>query len=102
MTTPLEIDFREAADTRYEQLHFKQAGMHGMKLPGCWLPEFVQALERAPDSYRICIYQDYWLEQKKSGSTFYKSSIDTPLLSIDAGQRDKLLAHLKATYAALL
>lgn len=102
MTTPLEIDFKDATDTQYEQFHFRQAGLPGMKLPGCWLFDFVKCLEMSPDLGKICVYQDYWIENKKTGSEVRKSSIGTPLLSIDAGQRAKLIAHLKSTYAALL
>lgn len=102
MGLKLELDFRAATDSRYEQLIFRQEGLHGFKLPGCWLPEFVKALEMPLDLGKICIYQDYWLENTRNGTTVHKSSIDAPLLSIDVGQRDKLIAHLKSAYAALL
>lgn len=102
MTTPLEIDFREASSTQYEQLHFRQEGLLGFKLPGCWLGDFVKCLEMPHDLGVIFIYQDYSLVNTKQGTIVYKSSITSPILSIDAGQRDKLLVHLKSAYAALL
>ena len=102
MTTPLEIDFREATDTRYEQLHFRQEGLKGFKLPGCWLYDFVKCLEMPRNIGKIVIYQDYWLEATKKDTTIHKSSIDLPILSIDVGQHDRLLTHLKQTYPTLL
>lgn len=102
MTVPLEIDFREATDRRYEQLHFKQAGLKGFKLPGCWLYDFVRALEMPRNIGKICICQDYWLEMTNTTTSIHKSSIDLPLMSIDLGQHDRLLTHLKSTYATLL
>lgn len=102
MTVPLELDFKEATDTRYEQLHFRQAGLPGLKLPGCWLADFVKSLEMSPDDSKIFIYQDYFVINSKTESTVHKSSIATPILLIDAGQRAKLLAHIKSTFASLL
>jgi len=101
MGTPLEIECKGEDDDLFIRFHFKQAGMPGMRLPGCWLREFVECLAITPDSSKICIYQDYHVVNTPRGSTLHKSSIETPLLSIDKEQRAKLIVHLKSTYAAL-
>lgn len=98
----LEIDFIEATSTRYEQIHFKQAGLVGLKLRGCWLPEFLVALEQTDNTEPSCMFQDYWVLRNKAGAVVRKTSIASPLLSLDAGQCDRLVAHLKSTYPHLL
>jgi hypothetical protein len=41
----IEIDFIDVTDDDWEQFVFRQEGSPGLKLPGCWLKEFVDALE---------------------------------------------------------
>lgn len=98
----LEIDVKSEDDEMFVRFHFRQEGMPGMRLLGCWLREFVEALEKPFNPERVCVYQDYHVVNTKLKTEVFKSSIETPLLSIDAGQRAKLIAHLKSTYAALL
>lgn len=98
----LEIDFIEATDKVYEHFLFRQEGMTGMKLPGAWLPEFIEALERPNDPEKFCIYQNYFVLNSKSGSTISISTKAAPLLQLSSEQRAKLIAHLRSTYAALI
>lgn len=98
----LEIDFHEATDDEWEYFLFRQAGHLGYKLPGCWLPEFVEALE-APDRLeRYVMYNTFGVVKHKGTATVSCSSKKAPLLQLDAGQCAKLVVHLKTTYAALL
>lgn len=98
----LEIDFVEATDKVYEHFFFRQEGMTGMKLHGCWLPEFVEGLERANDSEKFCMFQNYFVLNNKNGSTISISSKPAPLLQLSSEQRAKLIAHLRSTYADLI
>lgn len=98
----LTIDFVEATDAVYEYFLFRQEGMPGMKLHGCWLPEFVEALERPNDTEKFCIYNNYFMLNTKNGSTISISTKQAPLLQLSAEQRAKLIAHLRSTYAALI
>ena len=98
----LEIDFVDATDTTWEHFVLRQEGMRGMKLPGCWLPEFVEALERPNDSERFCIFNNYFVLNTKAGSTISISTRDAPLLQLSTEQRAKLIAHLRSTHAALI
>jgi hypothetical protein len=98
----LEIDFVDVTDDVYEHFLFRQEGMKGMKLPGAWLPEFVEALERPNDPERFCFFQNYFVLNNKNGSTISISTKSEPLLQLSAEQRAKLIAHLRSTYAALI
>lgn len=98
----LEIDFVDATDVSWEHFLFRQEGMSGMKLPGCWLPEFVEALESQHNTERFCIFNNYFVLNTPAGSTISISTSESPLLQLSAEQRAKLIAHLRSTYAALI
>lgn len=98
----LEIDFVDATDHTYEHLIFRQEGMPGLRLSGCWLPEFVEGLEKANDPEAHCMFQNYFVLNNKLGSTVSISSRASPLLQLSPDQRDKLIVHLRASYAALI
>lgn len=98
----LEIDFVDSTDRTYEHLIFRQEGMRGMKLPCCWLPEFIEGLERPNDPEAFCIYHKYFVLNSKHTSKISVYANDEPLLQLSSDQRAKLIAHLKSTYAELI
>lgn len=100
--TKLEVIFRDETDDTWEHFLLKQEGMPGMKLPGCWLPEFVEALEMPNDSERLCMFENYFVLNTAHGSTISISTRSSPLLQLSTEQRAKLIAHLRSTYAALI
>lgn len=98
----LEIDFVDATDKVWEHFILRQEGMTGMKLPACWLPEFIEALERHNDPEKFCIFDNYFVLNSKNESTISISTKAAPLLQLSSEQRAKLIAHLRSTYAALI
>lgn len=98
----LEIHFSDATDDEWEYFYFKQEGMTGLRLPGAYLPEFVEALERPNDSEVFYFWQNRSVLNTKLGSTISISTMQAPLLQLSADQRAKLIAHLRSAYAALI
>jgi hypothetical protein len=94
----LHIDFFDDSDTRWAHIIFRQEGMRGYFLDLCWLPEFIAGLESPNNSARLCMYENYFVHNTKTSCTLSVSSREDPLLQLDAGQRDKLIAHLKQQY----
>lgn len=76
--------------------------MRGIKIPGAYLPEFVEALERPNDSERFCCFYDYFVQNDKRGTTITVSTVASPLLQLSADQRAKLIVLFRTTYAALI
>lgn len=101
-SSKIEVEFSEATDTRYEQFFFRQEGLPGLRLAGCWLPEFVAALKKPHSSEAFCLFQNYWCVNNRLGATFTISTSAVPLLRLDSTVRAKLIAHLTTDYAALL
>lgn len=98
----LAVDFVESTSDTWEHFKFKQEGMRGFTLPGAYLPEFVEALERPEDPEPFYMFFDYSVLNTKAGTTVCKSTKVVPLLQLSAEQRAKLVAHLRTTYAHLI
>lgn len=98
----LEIDFIDATDSTWEHFRFRQEGMLGMKLPGAYLPEFVEALENSSEINKFCIYENFFIAHDRSGATVTISTKPLPLLQLSIDQRAKLIAHLRSAHAALI
>lgn len=81
---------------------FRQEGMVGLRLPGCWLPEFVEALEKSNDSESFCVYKNIMCLNNRHGTTISVHARVVPLLQLSTEQRAKLIAHLRSTYAVLI
>lgn len=98
----LEIDFIDDTQDTWAHLIFRQEGMKGFRLPLSYLPEFVDALEKPRNSEPFYFLYNYSVHHSRSSCTLSVSTRPTPLLQIDAGQKTKLIAHLKERYAAWL
>ncbi len=98
----LEIDFVDDTADTWAHLIFRQEGMKGFRLPLSYLPEFVAALENTSNPDPFYFLYNYSVRHTRSSCTLSVSTRPTPLLQIDAGQKTKLVAHLKERYAAWL
>jgi len=76
--------------------------MRGFKLYLTWLPEFLEGLESPNDPNGVCIFKNYHVRNTRTSCTLSISSLEDPLLHLDAGQKTKLIQHLKDQYAYYL
>lgn len=97
----LEIDFVDSTDKHWEHFRFRQEGMRGLTLLGCWLPEFVESLEN-PSFEEFCVFNQYMVKHNKYSTVIREYASQTTLLQLSSEQRAKLIAHLRSTYASLI
>jgi hypothetical protein len=98
----LEIDFHDDSDKLWAHIILRQEGMRGFVLPLTWLPEFLEGLESPNNSERFCVFRNYFVHNTKTSCTLSISSREDSLLHLDAGQRTKLISHLKEQYSSYL
>lgn len=98
----LDIQFFPDADHEWAHIIFKQEGMRGFKLPSAWFPDFVGALENTEEREPLYFWCNYYVRHGRTSCTLCVSTISTPLLHLDAGQRIKLIEYLKTQHAEFL
>ena len=98
----LELTFQETTDNQWERIFINQEGMVGLRLPTCWLHEFVEALEKANTSEKLYFWENYFVLNNKANIQVGISTKDAPLLQLDVGQCAKLIAHFRSAYPALV
>ena len=102
LTSSIEVSLLDETDFVYAHIALVQAGLKGLKLPVCWLPEFVEALENTVITGKFCIFQNYFCCNSKKGTEISVYSSDAPLLQLNNEQRAKLISHLRSTYFMLI
>lgn len=98
----LTLEFFPDADDEWAHLIIKQEGMRGFKLPSAWFKDFVEALENTDKREALYFWCDYSVRHTRTSCTLCVSTISTPLLHLDAGQRSKLVEYLKTQHAEFL
>jgi len=99
MAPKLVVHFEEDTDKVWAHLNLQQEGMPGFKLFLSYIAEFIQIVENTDNTERVCLWQTYFICNTKTSCTLSILTNDKPLLQLDVGQKDKLLAHLKAAYS---
>lgn len=98
----LTVDYVPATDDVWEHFLLRQEGMRGLKIPGAYLPEFVEALEKPNNPDRFCCFYDYFVLNDKRGTTVSVYTREAPLLQLTPDHRAKLIALFRTTYASLI
>ena len=98
----LELHFQDDTDTRWAHITLKQEGMPGFTLPFTWLPEFVEALQNSKNNEHLYFYKNFFVRTDRTSCKLFISTMEHPLLHLSVDQKEKLQAHLKATFSSYL
>ena len=93
----LKIDFVDDTEDVYAHFILRHEGMSHMRLPACYLREFIEALE-TPTNEVNYFWESYYVQLTKGKVIVSKYANPSPLLQLDSGMCAKLISYFKEKY----